>query len=51
LQAEKGRPRDDAQPWRGEKPRDERRPAARGRSDAKSASGRGGRGSGPRRGT
>jgi len=46
-------PRDDAGPWRAEKPRaqDERRPPVRGRNEAKGASGRGGRGSGHRRGT
>ena len=48
---DKRRPGEGARPWRGEKPADDRRPVARGRSDAKGASARGGRGSGPRRGT
>jgi 23S rRNA pseudouridine2605 synthase len=49
--AERPGPRDDARPRPGAKPRDDRRPAARGRPEAKSASARGGRGSGHRRGT
>jgi 23S rRNA pseudouridine2605 synthase len=48
---DKGRPRADARPLRTEQQRDDRRPAARARNDAKSVSARGGRGSGHRRGT